>query len=119
MTPPPPMSESQLQFTVIDMAKRLGLLVHHCRPAPVRTGKWVTPIQGHTGFVDLVIVGVGGVLYRELKGEKTHPTPEQMRWMGTLDESGQDVAIWRPEHLRDGTVEAALKALTKPREVTS
>lgn len=112
------MSEDQLQYTIIDLAKRLGLLVHHCRPAPVRQGKWITPIQGFKGFCDLVVAGPGGVVFRELKNDVLQPSPEQMTWLGTLEEGGADVAIWRPAHLHDGTIERELKRLAKPRETT-
>lgn len=122
MTPKPPvytMTEDQLQFSIIDLAKQLKLLVHHCRAAKLPSGKWGTPIQGHAGFCDLVIAGPGGVLFRELKNDTLQPTPEQMTWLGTLDAGGADAAIWRPEQWHDKTIERALKALAKPREVAS
>ncbi len=111
------MAEPTFQRAIVDLAKMLGLLVHHCRPAAGRDGKWVTPIQGHQGFCDLVIAGPGGVLFRELKNDITQPTPQQNRWIDMLRSAGADVAIWRPAQLRDGTIETALKALTRPRGV--
>lgn len=53
-----PMSEDDLKRTVIDMCHTLGLLVAHFRPAQIRPGVWVTPVEADgAGFPDCVIVG--------------------------------------------------------------
>lgn len=110
------MTEPQLQVCILDLAKTLHLLVHHCRPAILRSGKWATPIQGHSGFPDLCIAGVGGVVFAELKSDTTQPTPEQMRWLGTLDAGGAETYLWRPADWDDGTIETVLERLAKPRK---
>ena len=90
-------SEAQLQACVMDLAKLHGLHVHHCRPARMASGKWATPIEGHKGFPDLVIVGPAGVLFRELKNATNKLSPEQVSWLHTLDLAGADAGVWRPE----------------------
>lgn len=109
------MTEPQLQVCILDLAKYLGLLTHHCRPAILRSGKWATPIQGNAGFCDLVICGVGGVVFAELKGDTTQPTEAQMRWLGTLEAAGAEAYLWRPGHWEDGTIRDTLARLAKPR----
>lgn len=98
------MTESQLQYSILDLAKTLRLLVHHCRPAKVRADKWV-------------IAGVGGVVFAELKNDTTQPTPEQMTWLGTLEAGGAETYLWRPRDWDDKTIETVLKRIAKPREV--
>ena len=49
-------NEAALQNAVIELAKLYGWKVHHTRPAQMPSGKWATPIQGHAGFPDLVLV---------------------------------------------------------------
>ena len=79
-------SEAAFQSTVIDLAKRLGLLVYHPRNSR----------RDEPGFPDLVIVGTRGHLFRELKTEKGRIRPEQDQWLGRLARSGADAGIWRP-----------------------
>jgi hypothetical protein len=111
-----PMSENDLKDTVIGMCHALHLLVAHFRPAQIRPGKWVTPVEADgAGFPDCVITGPGGVAFAELKAEGKYPSAEQRVWLNKLAKAGADVYVWRPRHLRDGTIEAALKLLAAAR----
>ncbi len=100
----PRMSEADLLRSVIDLANLLGLRVHHSRPARTAHG-WRTPISGHAGLPDLVIVGAGGVLWRELKSATGRLSPDQIVWLKALAAAGQDVDVWRPalwpDHIQD------------------
>ena len=49
------MTESEFQSQVIEIAKYRGWKVMHQRPAMIRTGRWVTAIEGDAGFPDLVL----------------------------------------------------------------
>lgn len=49
-------------------------------------------IQGHRGFLDLVIVG-RGALFREVK-EASRPSRAQLRWIRALKRAGLDAGIW-------------------------
>lgn len=109
------MTEPQLQVSILDLAKHLHLLVHHCRPAIMRSGKWATPIQGNAGFCDLVLAGPGGVVFAELKSENTQPTDAQMRWLGTLEAAGAEVYLWRPKDWESGEIQQVLARLAKPK----
>lgn len=117
-----PMSEDQLLTNVLDAAKKLKLRTAHFRPAQTKSGRWVTPVQGDgAGWPDLVIVGPGGSLLRELKAEGKYPTPEQKVWLAWLTAAGEDAAVWRPRDWRSGRIQDELRAIAraKPREVAS
>jgi hypothetical protein len=103
------MTESQLQLSILDLARRHRLLAFHVRDSRKSLG---------VGFPDLVLCGVGGVLFRELKNDVLQPTPEQMCWLGTLDAGGADAALWRPSNWHSGEIADALYRIAKPREVT-
>jgi len=64
-----------------------------------------------SGFPDLVAVGPGGVLFRELKREGKKPTVSQAAWLAALRGAGQDAEVWRPSSLLSGTVARELAAL--------
>lgn len=105
--------EDDLLKAVIDLCKLLGLRTVHFRPAKTAQG-WRTAVQGDgKGWPDLVIVGPGGVLYRELKATGKYPDLDQRAWIAALGAAGQDVAVWRPVDLISGRIEAELRAIRK------
>jgi len=67
-------------------------MVAHFRPAQVREGKWLTPMQGHKGFPDLVLARKGEVVFAELKSAKGKVTAEQRSWLNALGGG----YLWRP-----------------------
>lgn len=95
----PKLTEAQFQQRIVDRAKARGWLVQHSRPAPTRSGGWATPIQGHKGFPDLVIVRDGMVIFAELKQDGRYPNADQRRWLAELGTDGvnKKVAVWRPK----------------------
>lgn len=110
------MSEDSLLRTVLEMAKRMGVLSAHFRPAQSQTGRWLTAVQGDgKGFPDVVIAGKGGVLFRELKAARGSLSPEQRTWQSVLAEAGADMGVWRPADLQSGRIEAEIRAVRKPR----
>ena len=113
------MTEDDLLRTVLEMARLFGLMTAHFRPAQVRdkdgAQRWVTAVQGDgKGFLDLTIVGPGGVMFRELKSEKGQLSPDQRKWISKLTEGDADAGVWRPADLRSGRIERELRALRKP-----
>lgn len=106
------MTEDNLLSAVLDICRLHRVLAHHCRPAQTARG-WRTPIQGDAGFVDLVIVGRGGVLFRELKSDVGRLSKEQARWTTTLAVAGADCATWRPGMLRTGQIAAEIAAVAR------
>lgn len=112
-----PMSEDQLLTNVLDLAKTLKLRTAHFRPAQVRPGKWITPVQGDgKGWPDLVVVGPGGALLRELKAEGEYPKPEQREWLAWLTAAGLDAGVWKPRDWRSGRIQEELRAICRPRK---
>lgn len=81
------MTHAQFQRRVVELCDERGLLVHY-EPDSRR---------GRAGFPDLVIAGLGGVLFAELKTPGDIVRPAQRRWLSTLEASGLvSVAVWRP-----------------------
>lgn len=105
------MTEEQLTRSVVKLARRLGVLVHHCRPAKTDKG-WRTPIQGDRGFPDLVLVG-RWVVYPELKSERGTLDADQKRWRDRLLAIGADWRVWRPRDWFSGAIREELEALAK------
>jgi hypothetical protein len=105
-------TEAHLLRAVLDMARLFGVTTAHFRPALSQSGRWHTAVAGDgKGFPDLVLVGRGGILYRELKTDKGRTSPEQVVWLRTLKSAGGNAAVWRPADLRDGTIERELRAI--------
>lgn len=105
------MDEEQLLASVLDLAKQLDILTAHFRPARTADG-WRTAVAGDgKGFPDLLLVGLEGVLWRELKGEKGRTSREQERWLCALSEAGENAAIWRPTDWALGTIQQQMEAI--------
>lgn len=90
----------ELQREVFTLARQLGLHAHACG---MRTSQ--------RGFPDLVIIGRGGVLWRELKIPPDQLTSKQRALGYTLAASGQNWWIWRPEDLASGRVRREMEAI--------
>ena len=102
------MTEKQFQAKVIQYAKMKGWLVHHARRMQYASGKWGTPVQGDTGFVDLVLVHPErGALFVELKGMTGRLSPEQKAWLHSLEACGLDARVWKPDSWQE--IEEALE----------
>jgi hypothetical protein len=112
MTAVLPITESELQRAVIDLAHLLGWRVAHFRPAQT-AGRWTTPVSADgAGFPDLVMVRGGQIVFAELKTAKGRLRPEQKEWLtALLDAIGVSVrvCIWRPDDWFAGRIERVLK----------
>jgi hypothetical protein len=97
------MSEAALQARVIGLAKELGWMVYHTHDSR----------RSQPGWPDLALASLkwGRFLVAELKTERGRPTPDQRRWLVTLDHVGVETHVWRPTELLDGTI---LAVLTRP-----
>jgi hypothetical protein len=96
------MTESELQTEVIRLCERHGALVFHSGDSRRDVGR---------GFPDLVITGIHGVLFRELKTDYSALSPTQVGWKHMLLASRQDFRVWRPADLADGTLEEELRRI--------
>lgn len=92
------MKEREFQDQVIALAILYGWKVHHVRPGRTASGAWMTHVQGHTGFPDLVLAhNTKGVVFAELKGDKGRLEEDQVDWLRTLDATGAECYVWRPK----------------------
>lgn len=95
-------SEDSFEDTVIELAMRRGWRVHAERRARTKD-KWVTPIKGHKGYVDLTMVRQGIIIFAELKSHRGRLRPDQKLWLAALEDakailSGTvEVYVWRPK----------------------
>ena len=101
--------EADFQKAVITLAKLHGWRVMHTHPALVRPGKWITPNTGNQGFPDLVMTHPSGTIFVELKTDKGIVSNTQWEWINTLEESGEEVYVWRPKDLEKISTRLARK----------
>ena len=92
-------NEAALQSAVIELAKLYGWKVHHTRACQMPSGRWATPIQGHAGFPDLVLVRPPDTIFVELKSAIGRTSDKQDEWIAALQAAGQEVHIWRPRDI--------------------
>ena len=81
-------TEAQCQAAIVAAAKLGGWLVHAERPALTQSGKWSTPIQGHKGFPDLVLISPDHrtIIVAELKRRPNRVTAEQVTWLDAFSD---------------------------------
>lgn len=65
-------------------------------------------IGSEPGWPDWVIIGPRGIIFRELKTQRASLTVDQRRVGSMLGKHDLDWAVWRPQHLFDGTIERRL-----------
>jgi hypothetical protein len=97
------MTEAELEEHIRALCKDLGLLRFHVRDS-----------RGtNAGLPDDVIIGPGGVLWRECKTQKGRLTPAQWAAANALNLAGQDWDTWRPEDLLSGRIAKELTAISR------
>lgn len=89
--------ETECEDTILAAAKTAGWRVHAERSA--QTGdRHMTPIKGHPGWVDLVLVRGTEALFVELKRHPNAVEPEQLAWHTSLRAAGLTAGVvWVPE----------------------
>jgi hypothetical protein len=97
------MTEKALQDAIIGAAERQGWLVYHTYDSR----------RSESGYPDLHLVHaeLGISLLRELKSERGTVSPAQRKWLTALQLAGVDVAVWRPTHWFDGTIDTQLAGM--------
>lgn len=71
------------------------------------------------GWPDLVIMGGGRMLYRELKTTEGRLSAAQWTVRGMIEAAGGDYAVWRPRELLTGQIERELDRLAPAPLVTT
>jgi hypothetical protein len=97
----PQLTEDEFFEQVRDLLNRLPLLWYHTFDSR----------KSNKGFPDLVVCGIGGVLYRELKTADGSVSPAQKKWLQALADAGQDAGIWRPDDVESQRVWKELRAV--------
>lgn len=95
------MRERELQANVQELCTWLGLRFFHVHDSR----------RSQPGFPDLVIVGAGRVIFRELKAKGGRISPEQRDWIKDLNDAGADVRVWYVADWQAGTIRKELTAL--------
>lgn len=92
-------TEAQFQSAVIDYAHLRQWRAAHFRPAMIRTGRWVTPVQADgAGFPDLILVRGHRLVAAELKVGRNRATTAQLDWLGALGHvEGVEAHVWHPQ----------------------
>jgi len=95
------MSESELEENIRALCKDLGILRFHVKDS-----------RGtNAGLPDDILIGPGGVLWRECKTQKGQLTKAQWAAANALNLAGQDWDTWRPADLLSGQIARELAAL--------
>lgn len=95
------MSEAQLLAAVRQLAKYRNWWTYHTAFSR----------GSEAGWPDLVLISPahGRTIFAELKREDGKLTASQQAWLTALADCGHETAVWRPSHLADGTITAALR----------
>lgn len=96
-------SEKDLQRCVIAYGKDHGWLVHHSSPAQVKDRRWVTPVWGHPGHPDTILLRPPRLVIAELKAPGGATSDMQDVWIdrySQLPGTTVEVYIWWPRDWR-------------------
>lgn len=90
-----PITEAQFQQQIIDLAKLHGYtLIYHTHDSR----------RSQPGFPDLVLIGNGRALFRELKTGTGRMTQAQFSWIAGMQMAKLNADVWRPADLESGLV---------------
>lgn len=109
------MTEKDLERAIAEMARFLGFMVFHARPAQSNKG-WRTPVAyDGKGFPDLLLVGNERVIFLEIKTDVGRVSPDQSRWSEQIIQSGGEYFLLRPNDWTSGRVDSILGATQRRR----
>jgi hypothetical protein len=91
------MTEAEYLEAVYGICADARVFVHHCARTYL--------CRGENGLPDLLITGIRGVLFREVKASPyDRVSPEQTAYIWLLTAAGQDAGIWNASDLLTGKV---------------
>jgi hypothetical protein len=94
------MDHDELVAEIQRRADSLGLLSHYCQRSTI--------CKGSRGMPDLIIAGIHGVVFVEVKSVSKDPAPDQTTWIYTLRAAGQDAYVMRETSLSNGSLDDLL-----------
>lgn len=100
------MTESELNTHVVVMLAQRQLFGYHVRNS----------VGSARGWPDWVILGPGGIIFRELKTEGGLVSTDQSIVGRKLETAGQNWQVWRPSDLHSGMIARQMDRLMKPVE---
>lgn len=96
------MTENELDEQVVALCRKYQLWTMHIPDSRQVDSR---------GWPDRVFIGPKGALFRELKTAAGSLTHDQRLVGYRMKGAGLDWAVWRPDDLRDGTIEAELRRI--------
>ncbi len=92
------------QKAICDIAKLAGWRLHAELPGQTASGRYLTRVQGHVGFPDLVLVHPGRQLiaFVELKRKPNKASDDQLAWLAAIQAASPSVVaalVFVPEGL--------------------
>jgi hypothetical protein len=109
------MLEGPFLTAVLDLCQTMHLRAVHFPPAYTAKGRIITNYRGDgVGWLDIHILGAGGVIYAELKTATGRLTAEQAQYKADLEAAGCTVRVWRPADLLSGAIQRDLAAIRRP-----
>lgn len=100
------MSEADLQKAVLDLCGYRRIWHYHA----------YQPQRDNPGFPDLVLLGPGGALFRELKKSTGRVSKAQAEVGDRMLLAGLNWAVWRPEDLRSGLIKREIEMISRHRD---
>lgn len=95
-------SEADFQAEVIVLCQKHSVKYFHSTDSRKDLGP---------GFPDLVLVGIDGIAFVELKVETGTLSSRQVSWRYNIKAAGGIHHVWRPSDLRHGRIESFLSSL--------
>lgn len=109
------LTEKELERAIAEMARFLGFMVFHARPAQTSKG-WRTPVAyDGKGYPDLTLVGNGRVVFLEVKSDKGKLSPDQEGWKRHIIQAGAEYFLLTPQSWTSGEVDTILGARSRHR----
>ena len=96
------MKHAELLGKIRDKAGQLGVLAQHF---PDSRRAWLP------GWPDLMLIGLGGVLFREIKTHRGRVEPAQWACGDRILKAGGNWAVWREHDWHSGLIEIELYRL--------
>jgi len=111
--------QSDARMSEAELVKQIRVLCDGLKLHAFHVGSYRIPGAtrrpgSSAGFPDWVIVGPGGIYFRECKSTDGRRSLAQIAWGKAITAAGGNYALWRPEALAGGHILTELQALANP-----